>query len=88
MAYTTVKASRMRMKDMDEMDDKKRMKKKPSKRGVPPLIRGKEAKTNAGFQENISRERDLGKSMKRAVGTAYGEADLAKRKQRKMKKDR
>lgn len=65
---------------------KKRARKPANKMGKPPLIRGKEARSNAGFQENISRERALGKSMKRAVGTAYGEADLARDKAKKKAK--
>lgn len=40
----------------------------------PPLIRGKEAATNAGMQENISREKAIGESMKQAEAVAYGEA--------------
>lgn len=56
------------------------------KKYTPPLIRGKSADTNPGFQENISREKALGKPMKRAVGVAYGEADLAKGK-REMKNE-
>lgn len=39
------------------------------------LVYGMKAKSPKGFQENIKRELDLGKSQKRAVGTAYGEAD-------------
>lgn len=50
------------------------------KKYTPPLIRGKSADTNPGFQENISREKALGKPMKRAIGVAYGEADLSKGK--------
>lgn len=41
------------------------------------LVRGKRATSPKGFQENISHMRDDGKSMKRATGTAYGEAHLA-----------
>lgn len=53
----------------------------------PPLIKGKGAKTNPGFQENISRERAKGKPMKQAIAIAYGEADDAfKEAHRKFKK--
>lgn len=44
---------------------------------VPKLVKGQKARTNKGFQENIKREKALGKSEKRAVGTAYGEDYLA-----------
>ena len=39
----------------------------------PPLIRGEAALSNAGYQENVSRERRLGKSMKESEAIAYGE---------------
>lgn len=41
----------------------------------PPLIKGRAAASNAGFQENISRERRLGDSMKQAEKVAYKEAE-------------
>lgn len=44
------------------------------KNSYPPLIRGEQARTNAGFQENISREKDMGKSIKQSEAVAYGEA--------------
>lgn len=55
---------------------------------TPKLVTGPKAKTRAGFSENIQREKSLGKSEKRAVGTAYGEAylgidDLEKMRRRK-----
>ena len=50
------------------------------KKERPPLIKGKAASTNAGFQENISRERRLGDSMKQAEKVAYKEADDGLRK--------
>ena len=46
---------------------------KPKNR--PPMIKGKAASTNAGFQENISRERRLGDPMKQAEKVAYKEAE-------------
>ena len=46
----------------------------------PPMIKGKAASSNAGFQENISRERRLGDSMKQAEKVAYKEADNGLRK--------
>lgn len=58
----------------------------------PKLVKGPKAKSRKGFAENIKREKDMGKSKKRAVGTAYGEAYLgidklekkaAKRRKRK-----
>lgn len=47
------------------------------KKNTPKLVKGQKARTNKGFQENIKREKSLGKSEKRAVGTAYGEDYLA-----------
>jgi hypothetical protein len=44
-------------------------------KGFPPLIKGKAASTNAGFQENISREKAIGRPMKQSVKVAYKEAD-------------
>lgn len=54
---------------------------------LPKLVKGKKAKMPKGFEQNIKRERELGKSKKRSVGTAYGEADLAidKAKNKKRK---
>lgn len=61
-----------------------------NKNAVPKLARGKKAVTKKGFSENIKRERMLGKSTKRAVGTAYGEAylgiDKMEKKAEKKKK--
>lgn len=60
------------------------------KKKVSPLAKGKKAVTPKGFAENIKREKELGKSKKRAVGTAYGEAylgiDKMEDKKRKKKK--
>ena len=47
-----------------------------AKKKAPKLVRGAKARTKAGFAENMKREKALGKSKKRAVGTAYGEAFL------------
>ena len=46
----------------------------------PPMIKGKVASTNAGFQENMSRERALGDSMKQSEKVAYKEAENGLRK--------
>jgi hypothetical protein len=45
-----------------------------------PLIKGKKAKTRAGFSENIRREMNLGKPQKQAVAIAYSEAGEKKKK--------
>lgn len=39
-----------------------------------PLVKGKEAKTKAGFSENIKREMAAGKPQKQAVAIAYSQA--------------
>lgn len=44
--------------------------------GKAKLQRGIYARTPEGFSENISYMEQHGKSKKRAVGTAYGEAHL------------
>jgi hypothetical protein len=50
---------------------------KTSNKGVAPkLVKGAKAETKKGFAQNIKREKMLGKSEKRAVGTAYGESYL------------
>jgi hypothetical protein len=49
-----------------------------------PLIKGKKAKTRAGFSENIRREINAGKPQKQAVAIAYSQAGEQKTK----KKDR
>lgn len=56
----------------DEKRDAKMYKKK-----AEPLAKGPAARSEKGFAQNIKREKELGKSDKRAVGTAYGEAHLA-----------
>lgn len=50
-----------------------------------PLVKGKKARTRAGFSENIRREMDAGKPQKQAVAIAYSEADESKRKTRSKK---
>lgn len=58
------------------------------------LVKGSKARTRKGFAKNIKTMEKAGKSKKRAVGTAYGEAYLgidemerkAKRKKRMAKK--
>jgi len=57
---------------------------KYTKKSVGPLIRGKAARSNAGFQENISRERELGKTLKEAEAIAYGEANVPKGAKKEM----
>ena len=49
------------------------------------LVKGKKASTRKGFKQNIKVMEKAGKSKKRAVGTAYGEADLGMRKRKKKK---
>lgn len=44
-----------------------------------PLIKGKKAKSKAGFSENIKREIDAGKPQKQAVAIAYSQADEKKK---------
>jgi hypothetical protein len=48
-----------------------------------PLIKGKKAKTRAGFSENIKREMDSGKKQSQAVAIAYSEAGEHKKKKKK-----
>lgn len=45
-----------------------------------PLIKGKKAKTRAGFSENVRREMDAGKKQSQAVAIAYSEAGEKKKK--------
>lgn len=45
-----------------------------------PLVKGKKAKTRAGFSENIKREMDAGKPQKQAVAIAYSEARESKKR--------
>lgn len=56
------------------------------KNSYPPMIRGEMARTNAGFQENISREKALGKSMKESEAIAYGEAEYSHKMSKRGKK--
>lgn len=44
-----------------------------------PLIKGKKAKTKAGFSENVKREMDSGKSQKQSLAIAYSEARGSKK---------
>ncbi len=46
------------------------------------IVKGKKALTAKGFRRNIEAMKLEGKSTKRAQGTAYGEAGLAKRAMR------
>ncbi len=52
------------------------------KNSYPPIIRGKEADTNAGYQENVSREKAMGKSMKQSEAIAYGEMRASYKKKK------
>jgi len=54
-----------------------------------PLVKGKKAKTEKGFGENVKREMKEGKKQKQAVAIAYSEARKGKKKAAKkpMKKD-
>lgn len=45
-----------------------------------PLVYGREAYENKGFQENMRHMESEGYGKQRAIGTAYGEADKALRK--------
>jgi len=45
-----------------------------------PLVKGKKARTRAGFSENIRREMNAGKPQKQAVAIAYSEAGEKKKK--------
>ncbi len=49
-----------------------------------PLIKGKKAKTRAGFSENIRREINAGKPQKQAVAIAYSEAGEKKPTKKKL----
>lgn len=51
-----------------------------------PLVKGKKAKTKAGFSANIKKEMEAGKPQKQAVAIAYSVADKAKKKKPKGKK--
>jgi hypothetical protein len=50
-----------------------------------PLKRGK---SNKAFQENVKTEMKRGRKQKQAVAIAYGEADLAKKRDSKEKRAR
>ena len=43
---------------------------------IPGLVTGPKAESREGFAQNVRREEALGKSKKRAMGTAYGESYL------------
>lgn len=45
-----------------------------------PLVKGKQAKSSAGFQENIRREVNAGKPIKQAVAISYSMAGEKKKK--------
>jgi len=45
-----------------------------------PLVKGKKAKTEKGFSENIKKEMKAGKPQKQAVAIAYSVADKKKKK--------
>jgi len=47
---------------------------------APKIVRGEKASTGEGFAQNMRREKDMGKSNKRAEGMAYGEAHLGMRR--------
>lgn len=48
-----------------------------------PLVKGKKARTRAGFSENIRREMDAGKPQKQAVAIAYSKARDGKKRTKK-----
>tara|TARA_R110000850_G_scaffold32083_3_gene87905 strand:- start:503 stop:694 length:192 start_codon:yes stop_codon:yes gene_type:complete len=48
----------------------------PNNGATPKLVTGAKAESRAGFAQNVRREKDLGKSDKRAEGVAYGESYL------------
>lgn len=48
-----------------------------------PLVKGKEARTNKGFQKNIKKEMKAGKPQKQAVAIAYAEAGKSRTKKKK-----
>lgn len=48
-----------------------------------PLVKGKKARTRAGFAENIRREMENNKDQKQAVAIAYGEAKEGKKRPKK-----
>jgi len=48
-----------------------------------PLVKGKKAKTRAGFSENIEREINAGKPKNQAIAIAYSEAREGKKRNKK-----
>jgi len=48
-----------------------------------PLVKGKKARTRAGFSENIRREINAGKPQKQAIAIAYSEASENKKSNKK-----
>lgn len=48
-----------------------------------PLIKGKKAKTQKGFSENVKRETAAGKKQSQAVAIAYSEAGEKRKKKKK-----
>ncbi len=47
-----------------------------------PLVKGKKAKSRAGFSENVRREMEAGKPQRQAVAIAYSEAGEKKKKKK------
>jgi hypothetical protein len=48
-----------------------------------PLVKGKAAKTRAGFSSNVKAEMEAGKPQKQAVAIAYSEARGKKKSKKK-----
>lgn len=48
-----------------------------------PLLKGKKARTEKGFGENVKREMKAGKPQKQAVAIAYSEARSKKKPKKK-----
>ena len=51
-----------------------------------PMIKGKKAKTKAGFKKNLKTELAEGKPMKQSLAIAYSEAGEKKKKKKKKAK--
>lgn len=50
-----------------------------------PLLKGKKAKTKAGFSKNVKTEMEAGKPQKTALAIAFSEAGEKKKKKKKGK---
>ena len=50
-----------------------------------PLVKGKKAKTKAGFSANVKAEMNAGKSQPQSVAIAYSEAGEKKKPKKKRK---